>query len=289
MKKLQVALALALASCTHHSSARADAQGDMMRALTSKYSASVVTLQLVLKTAAASGGQQAKLEAGGIVIDPSGLIATTNTAIDPTSMYASMMGEEYARGMATSVVNMKIVLASGEEIPARVVLRDKDRNLAIVRPLQRLARPLTSVNFKGNNTSRLGDVVYFLGRLGKAGSRQPQITSQRVVGLVEKPRKFYVLDSSAYSYLGDVVFNEQGQPLGLLSMKMTTVGRSMTGSDSILAIVIPTSDVWEVALQAPQAKDVHERKAKPAVKAPAVKAPVKGVPVKPGVPGAKSR
>ena len=85
-----------------------------------------------------------------------------------------------------------------------------------------------------------------------------------------------MLDTYAYLYLGDVVFNESGQPLGLLSMKMAPGGRSMTGSDSMLAIVIPTADVWEVALQAPQAKDVHERKAPAAVKKPvASKAPVK--------------
>ena len=41
----------------------------MMRALVGKYSASVVTLQLVLKSTS-GGGQQAQLEADGIVIDP---------------------------------------------------------------------------------------------------------------------------------------------------------------------------------------------------------------------------
>ena len=104
-------------------------------------------------------------------------------------------------------VSIKIRLASGEELPGRVVLRDKDRNLAIIRPLHRPAKPLVAVNFKGASSAQMGDPIYIVGRMGKAGSRQPALTTQRVNrAVVEKPRRFYVLDASAYAYLGDVVF-----------------------------------------------------------------------------------
>jgi hypothetical protein len=232
----------------------ADAPADMMRALVAKYSGSVVSLRMVLK---ASQNQQAEMEASGIVIDPNGLVVTTNTAIDPGAMYAGMLGEDAAASMTTSVVSMKIVLASGQELPARVVLRDKDRNIAIVRPLNKPAHAMVWVNFKGNAGARLGDPAYILGRLGKAGGRKPQATSMRIISVVEKPRRLFVLDPSAYSYLGNVVFNESGQPLGMMSMRVTRMGRSMNMSDTFVAVVVPTSDVWEVAVQAPAASAVH--------------------------------
>jgi hypothetical protein len=251
--------------------ARADAQGDMMRALSVKYGASVVTLQLVLKSSAGGESDQSQLEADGIVIDPSGLVVTTNTAIDPASMYTGVMGEEYAGRISSTVVSARIRLASGEEIPARVVLRDKDRNVAFMRPLRRPSKPLPWVNFRGSNAARMGDAVYILGRLGKSGSRSSEATVQRIVSVIEKPRRLYVLENNAYSYLGNVVFNESGQPLGLMSMRVVRGGRSFSASESFLAIVIPANDVWEVALQAPQANAVREPRpaVKPATKPPA--------------------
>jgi hypothetical protein len=255
----------------HTSPVRADAQGDMIRALSAKYSASVVTLQLVLKSSAGGESDQSQLEADGIVIDPSGLVVTTNTAIDPASMYTGVMGEEYAGRISSTVVSARIRLASGEEIPARVVLRDKDRNVAFMRPLRRPSKPLAWVNFRGSNGARMGDPVYILGRLGKSGSRSSEATVQRVVSVIEKPRRLYVLENNAYSYLGNVVFNESGQPLGLMSMRVVRGGRSFSASESFLAIVIPANDVWEVALQAPQASAVRDAPPtpRPAAKPPA--------------------
>lgn len=253
MSKILNITALLIALMTAQArTSRADTQGDLMRALVGKYGGSVVTLRMVLKSAAGGASDQAQIEANGIVIDSSGLVATTNTAIDPASMYAGMMGGD-SGGMATSVVSARIRLSSGEELPARVVLRDKDRNLAFMRPLKRPSKPLTFVNFKGASTARVGDVVTVLGRLGKAGSRQSQALTQRVVSVVDKPRRLYVLEPYAYVYLGNVVFNEAGKPLGLLSIRVVSGGRGVSSLDSFLAVVIPISDVWDVALQAPQA------------------------------------
>jgi hypothetical protein len=243
--------------------AQADAQGDMMRALNAKYAASVVTLQLVLKSSAGGESDQSQLEADGIVIDSSGLVVTTNTAIDPASMYTGVMGEEFAGRVSSTVVSARIRLATGEEIPARVVLRDKDRNVAFMRPLRRPSKPLAWVNFRGNNGARMGDPVYIMGRLGKSGSRSSEATVQRVVSVIEKPRRLYVLENNAYSYLGNVVFNESGQPLGLMSMRVVRGGRSFSAAESFLAIVIPAVDVWEVALQAPQASAVRDARVQP--------------------------
>jgi hypothetical protein len=281
MKHIFRVLALALiCAVTAPTSAQADAQGNMLRALSQKYGNGVVTLQLVIKSSMGGESNQAQLEADGLVIDPSGLVVTTNSAIDPAALYASAMGEEAMGRIAFSVVSAKIRLANGQEIPARVVLRDRDRNLAFVRPLARPTQALTFVNFKGKTTGQLGDSVYILGRLGKAASRVAEANTMRIIGVVDKPRRFYVLEPMAYYYSGNVAFAENGQPLGLITIK---AGRgSMTSSDSVLATIIPAADVWEVALQAPQANAVKSSTpaAKPAPK-PAANPEAKPTPKKP--------
>lgn len=240
---------------------RCDAQAEMVRALAAKYKSSLVTLKLVVKTDTGYGNTQSEMEADGILISTNGLVVTTNTAIDPMSMYTSALGDEDGGGMSSAVVSIKILTASGAELPAKVVLRDKDGNMAFVRPVHTPSKPLPAISFTGAvpGTARMGDPVYVLGRLGKAGGRNAEVKQVRIVSIIDKPRRRYVLDPYTYIYPGNVVFNEQGKPLGMLSMRVGRSGR-MSGSkpsDGFLSIVIPAADVWEVALQAPQAKNVR--------------------------------
>lgn len=228
------------------SPAQADIAGDTARKIVTSYGAGAVTLQIVLKSSSGDGGDQAEREIDGVVLDSSGLIVTSNTNVDPGSAYAAMTGEDSP--YATKVVNVKILAAGGQEIPARVVLRDKDRNLAFVRPLQKPKTPLTPISFAKRANARIGDAIYILSRLGKTGGRQSSVTSERVVSVIQKPRLMYVIMPNMYSAMGNVVFNEQGQPLGLLTMRI-----GLKSGDSPLPVVVPTQDILEIARQAPPA------------------------------------
>lgn len=228
-------------SATTNAPARADAIGDVSRTVVKNYGAGAVTLIIVLK--ASSGDDQAEREIEGIVLDANGLIVTANTNVDPGAAYAAMSGDE---SYATKVVSVKIITASGEEVPARVVLRDKDRNLAFLRPLQKPKTAFTPISFARKNTAQVGDAIFILGRLGKTGGRQASITSQRVVSVIQKPRRMFVVLPDMYSSMGNVVFNAAGQPLGLLTARI-----GLKSSDAALPVVVPASDVMEIARQAP--------------------------------------
>lgn len=264
MKRVTIAALLAL--CL---TARADQQGETARALAARYRSSAVKLALVLKMSGGfmgiGGDQQTELEVDGVALDASGLIATTNMSIDPMALYSGITSD--SSGTASQIVSVKIVTANDDEIPAKVVLRDKDRNLAFVRPLRPLAKPLAAVDFHGAGKAQMGDAVFVLGRLGKAGSRSPEIVPRRIVAVVERPRLFYVTESSMFANVGDVVFNEKGEPLGLSSIRVSTGRRSsMSLNDNFLPIVIPAEDVLDAAQHAPQAKDVKD--VVPAAKTP---------------------
>ena len=225
---------------------RADTAGDVARRIVTAHAKGAVTLQIVLKAAAGDSGDQAEREIDGVVLDASGLIVTANTNVDPGAVYAAMSGNEGA--YATKVVSVKILMAGGEQIPARVVLRDKDRNLAFLRPLQKPKTAFTPVSFVKKSTARIGDAIYVLSRLGKTGGRQASITFERVYSVIQKPRLMYVIIPNMYTSLGNAVFNESGQPLGLLSARI-----GLKTGDSPLPVVVPVSDVMEIARQAPPA------------------------------------
>lgn len=246
----------------------------MIRALSDKYKPSLVTLSLVVKLSAGGYSDQSEMEAQGVLLDGSGLVLTTNTAVDPMAAYADE-AESYGSSMTSRVTSVKILTSSGAEIPAKVVLRDKDLNMAFLRPLSKPKVKLTGVNFQSAAKAQIGDPIYLLGRLGKTGNRSLEVKTERVAGIMERPRHMYILEAFQMIYAGNVVFNEQGQPLGFLTLR-NPVGKARQ-NDRALPVVIPARDVWEVARQAPQAKDVKDaapaKSTRPAPIKPATKKP----------------
>lgn len=230
------------------STVRADNQGALMRAIADKHSSGVVTISLVLRSG--ESDEQRELEAEGLVIDRTGLIVTTNTAVDPTSLMAAM-GQD-GGGSGTNVVAAKVLLPQGGELPAKVVLRDRDRNLAFLRPLRPFPAGMAFLDFKSAKaTALLGDQVYLLGRFGRAASRKPSVRVLRITGALTKPRVLYAIPND-FSLLGQAAFNEQGNLIGLVSLRaVRSSTTSFNNSDQFLTSIIPAGDVWEIAEQAP--------------------------------------
>src|SRR5262245_28031372 len=128
----------------------ADELTDKGRAIFMKNHLSVVTVQLVLNSKVSvpgMGGQsnESRQDATGTVLDPSGLTVLSLSATDPGQLVQSMMGggdEDSRFKVETELTDIKILLEDGTEIPAEVVLRDKDLDLAFVRPKTKVANPM---------------------------------------------------------------------------------------------------------------------------------------------------
>ena len=71
-----------------------------------------------------------------------------------------------------------------------------------------------------------------------------------------------------------MAFNEQGEPLGLLSFRVAA-GASGGSSDALM-VVVPAEDILEIGAQAPQVKDVKDEVVAPAKPA----TPTKSAPAK---------
>ena len=95
--------------------------------------------------------------------------------------------------------------------------------------------------------------------------------AERVASVMEKPRRFYVLDESNSSAVGCVAFNEKGQPLGLLTLRFP-IGKARY-SETNVPVIIPARDVLEVARQAPQASAVRDAGSTPKAVKPAKPTP----------------
>ncbi len=246
---------------------RADEIADKGRAILEKNRKAVVTIQLVIKQkfgfmGGGSEGNETKSEVPGTVIDPNGLTVVSLMSTDPGSMFEDMMegfspvdsDMDFNFDMSSEVVSVKMLPEGGKEIPAAIVLRDKDLDLAFVRPLAKPTEPMAAISLTDGAKPEILDMVIGISRLGKVGGRASMITPGRIQAIVEKPRTFYV---SSGSSMGTPAFALDGKLIGIEVMRMMKTGGSpmgmgMMAGDGMLPVIVPASDVAEVAAQAPE-------------------------------------
>jgi S1-C subfamily serine protease len=173
---------------------------------------------------------------------------------DPTEMGRRMYGDRYKAELEVS--DVKILLDDGAEVAAEIVLRDRDLDLAFIRPKTKLTTPLTAVDFAKSSPAQTLDTVITLNRLGRATGRAYSASVERISAVVQKPRTFYIPDSSMTgTALGSPAFALDGNIVGVLVMRtISSSGPAASRSDSAASIILPAEDVLKAAKQAPEAK-----------------------------------
>ena len=220
----------------------------------------VVTLTVVMKVNGPRGrSSESREEITGTVIDPSGLIVVALSACDPTEMYRRI-SEDYK--IEIEVSDIKILLPDGSEVSGEIVLRDKDFDLAFIRPKVKLAAPMPAIDLSKSGTAQVFDDVITLNRLNRAASRAYAASLEHIAAVVQKPRTFYIPDSSmSTTTLGSPAFLPDGKLLGIFVMRaVNSAGGEASYRQNMTSIILPAEDIANAAKQAPEVKPVEEKK-----------------------------
>jgi hypothetical protein len=237
------------------------------REVVKKWQAAIVNVRVVLKMRMSMGGREMQasddpVDTVGTVIDPSGLTVLSLGALNPGALMSRIMGSggngnEPSVEITSEPSDVKIRLPDGQELPARIVLRDEDLDLAFIRPTRVPDKPLVAVDLKRAATPGLLDQVLVLTRLGRVGGWASGASLHDVSAIIQKPRTFYVL-GGALSGMGTPAFTTDGRVVGLLTLRQIDGGRAgmasmMGGAESLgmLGVILPAADVLEIAQQAP--------------------------------------
>ena len=285
MSKRTLAMILCAAVMSAGGLAVADDGVEAAKMIEKQYGKAVVHVEAVLTitmdgplAAMAGGGdKEQKIEVVGTVIDPSGLTVVSNTNLDPTSAMGKIEinagGQQLSMTVKGEVGEVKLRLSDGTEIPARVVLKDEDLDLAFIAPKEKLDKKARAalqnvdLDMAADKAEKLAQTIT-LGRLGKDMNRELTVSLTRIKAVITKPRRFYVLGGTQP---GTPVFDAKGKLLGIsLFRKKPGSGRAGLGAlmggrglgVSGIPITLPTANVKRVAEQA------TEEMAKPAEKAP---------------------
>jgi len=245
--------------------AEADDSAARGRQVVGRWEKAVVTVRVTIKIRMAergreSGEQESTLEGRATFIDPDGLAVLSLSDIDPTIMLSAMMGEQPETKMETEVRDVKLRLASGKEVPGKIVLRDKDLGLAFARPADKLDEALSPISLADSAKPEILDEIVILSRLGELANRTTSVCLDRVQAIVTKPRTMYIPGLGAMiAGTGCPVFSLDGKLVGLLVMRAAPPQAARTGfmpTDllglNILPIILPAGEILEVAKQARQ-------------------------------------
>jgi hypothetical protein len=265
MRRMSSAALLALVVSVAPSGAQSPDERAAARDVVTKSGDALVTVMGTLKLRMTRGGQDnpapdQAVRAPATVIDPSGLTVVALSAIDPGSMMNKTVAFAQTNSkMTTELVDVKIRLADGKELPARVVLRDSDLDLLFVKPATAPEAPMAALASVAGVLATL-DAVVVVQRGGELTAWKPVAALGSVQAVVDKPRTFYMIGTAMTgSAVGATVFDMKGQFAGMVTLRMTEDSKNNalnglqgTGLETfgLIPIVVPASDIREVAKQA---------------------------------------
>lgn len=273
-KILTAALALALALAAIQPAAAQDLR-QTGKKLKADCGDAVVIVKIVLSN---SGDSTIQGETCGTVISPDGLVVVPLFTIDPTQVAKRMMGP-LGEGLPlnTQVRDIKITFGKQPEVPATVVLRDNDLNLALLRPLTKPKQPVKCVDLANAEAAPEAlDPIVMMTRLGNVGNREVALLPGTIQAVVSKPRQLFV-PVGGFAGFGIPAFSASGKLLGVTLLQISLGGMqdAQAGFFSlnlshmgIMPAILPVDQLKEVADQAPkEAKPLPTPEAKPEKKA----------------------
>ncbi|MGF1574299.1 MAG: serine protease [Sumerlaeia bacterium] len=226
------------------------------REVVQKHADALISVEVVSEAKFSYGGQQTERESknqvNGIALNPEGLVLVPLSELDPASLAERISPGEEA-DFTITIKSIRYILADGTEVPAKLVLRDNDLDLAFLQPEAALEKPMAAIDFSVEATApKLLDPVMALARAGRVAGRAPLGMSGELQGVVEKPQTYYIPSSELVSSGSGVpIFNEGGQVIGVVLIRVLTGGRnvSMDGESPYLYVVVPNLEIFDASEQ----------------------------------------
>ncbi|HVT74502.1 MAG TPA: serine protease [Lacunisphaera sp.] len=232
--------------------AMTDAEAAAGREIARRGADAVVGVEMVVTVKMSMGDRalpprENRVDVNGTTLNARGLTVTSLAAIDPRVQFEAMrgmLGPQAARMEIgeTDYKEVKLRLADGSEVPARVVLKDADTDLAFIAPegANSAAGSFSPVKLAEPGNAAMLDTCFLVTRAPKGLRWVPIVRPSIVMGIVDKPRRLLLLTDQQ---IGSPAYDLKGRVVGVC-LQHTTSGRPAG------LVCMPIEDIAEIAKQA---------------------------------------
>ena len=264
-------LCLALLPAVLSAPCRADEIAGKGRAIFNQYRGAVTTVQIAVKAiltppSGAARTNESRHSLSGTVVAPTGLVAVSLSAVDPGQALKNMAAAQNPQlKMDVTLEDVEILLEDGTKASADIVFRDKDLDLAFVRPKTKLAAPMTAVDLSQSGKADVLDEVIALNRLGRAAGWSYSASLERISAVVRQPHVFYIPDANmTTASLGAPGFTLDGKVLGIFLIRTSSSrvasGALDTPGEGVTAVILPAEEILKAIAKIPPPGEAKEKK-----------------------------
>lgn len=196
-------------------------------------------------------GEEHDVEAKGVTIHPSGLVAVPGLPLDPTFFISEItlptpIGE-LKLGIEALLGNVRILTADGREHEADVVMRDLDTGLMLVKPREAAedGRAALVPDADAPHPAPFTQVLC-LSRMIAEFADEPTVSLARTTGALDSRRGIDALTDASSIAIGAAVFDESGRFLGVALIPSVGGGGSPSVRDVGLYL-LPAASLHNLA------------------------------------------
>jgi hypothetical protein len=218
------------------------------RAVVGKYAGAMVAVRATVHIQGSVSGKDLPardqtISAGAAVLDPSGLAVLSLSRLEPDESLTralTQLAPTAKVDVSSELTGVQLRLPNGREVPAHVVLRDQDLDLAFVRPEAPLPAPLAAIDAPSAKPILFDLLVVLLHGVEPDGTGVAAGLAY-VDSIVQKPRLYF--SRAGTTSVGAPVFDKAGSFVGLVVLRKT-------GPRNTAPSILPADDLREIAKQA---------------------------------------
>ncbi len=213
---------------------------EVYRDLTSQHAQAIVTVKFVMSVT--SSGKEERIEdrTQAVLVGADGLLLVPDRAVSVDFSAFLPAGSSQGSAPVANSSEFRVRLAGSDDwLPADLVTRDSQLNLAWLRLRKSPATPLAFVDLSAGVKAEPGMVFFSLLRTSDEWGGVPVFRPGLVLGETRTPKTVLMVDG-----VPGMAFSADGKPMGYVDIDLSRMARSQRQGGSGLGL-----DVADVALQ----------------------------------------
>ncbi len=263
---LLLACALLAAPCGMPTHAMADETPAQYQQLLETRGPAIVHIKFILKINMGGEDRQQEAEAPGVIVNAEGLVLASSTHMGGIS---KLLGDRGANVSATPTDIKVFIGDDAEGLPAVLLARDSDLDLAWVKIKDIKGQELTTVDFAKGRDPVLGETIRSLRPMPRYFDRALVVGESRIGAMIHKPRDLYVGITPVAPMFGLPVFAADGTVIGFSVLQIPEDAGPAAGRfQDATNLILPASKVAKATALAREMTPPPEPPAAPSPESP---------------------